>query len=100
MSKNGREPTSRSAGSTTSSMNAATRARNAVTSSGSSKSIIWRTLSTLTVTVNRRTVVSMNSAPQNAADTELDTAVVDAWIGDRLPGTGERLEAERLGATT
>jgi aminoglycoside phosphotransferase (APT) family kinase protein len=33
-------------------------------------------------------------------DDLIDVARVDAWIGDRLPGGGEPLSAERLGATT
>jgi aminoglycoside phosphotransferase (APT) family kinase protein len=42
----------------------------------------------------------MSSAAPNASDTALDAAVLDAWIGDRLPGAGAPLDAERLGATT
>jgi aminoglycoside phosphotransferase (APT) family kinase protein len=36
----------------------------------------------------------------NTADTTLDVTVLDAWIGDRLPGLGHPLRAERLGAAT
>jgi aminoglycoside phosphotransferase (APT) family kinase protein len=31
---------------------------------------------------------------------DLDVASLDAWIGDRLPGAGEPLAAERMGAAT
>ncbi|MET0197229.1 MAG: phosphotransferase family protein [Rhodococcus fascians] len=39
------------------------------------------------------------ATPDHRGDT-IDTAALDAWIGDRLPGQGQRLRAERLGAET
>src|SRR5579863_6587673 len=32
-----------------------------------------------------------------SAEVELDPAVLNEWIGDRLPGCGEAVTAERLG---
>lgn len=42
----------------------------------------------------------MSAAAPNASDTKLDVDVLDAWIGDRLPCSGQPLVAGRLGATT
>jgi aminoglycoside phosphotransferase (APT) family kinase protein len=50
----------------------------------------------LTVTVNNFYGVDMTAA----ASPGLDLDRVDAWIGERLPGAGERFTPERLGAAT
>ena len=41
-----------------------------------------------------------DTARSNAGTVTLDLAALDAWIGDRLPGAGSPLNAERLGAAT
>jgi aminoglycoside phosphotransferase (APT) family kinase protein len=50
----------------------------------------------LTVTVNGFYGVGVTAA----ASPRLDLDRVDAWIGERLPGAGERFSAQRLGAAT
>ena len=40
------------------------------------------------------------NAPADTRQTTLDTAALNAWIGDQLPGAGEPLTAERMGADT
>ncbi len=36
----------------------------------------------------------------SSAPVELDLGALDDWLGDRLPGRGEPVRAERIGATT
>lgn len=49
----------------------------------------------MTETVNRSYVGAVN-----LGEVSIDTQRLNAWIGDRLPGAGAQLTAERIGATT
>src|SRR4051812_8312172 len=58
----------------------------------------------LTVTVNLRTVRQVPPPAETRADARseihLDIEALVQWIGDRLPGSGKPLHAQRLGAAT
>lgn len=57
------------------------------------------TLPFLTETVNLRIVADVTDRPNaSVADSQLDVDTLADWIGDRLPGEGQPLLAERLGA--